>query len=278
MKIKLRLEAEIAEREIKEKGVVINSFLADTTFQGWSSTEDILRAIKEITPEIIFGGVTETIQKTLSVDYTLKSTIATIESISVTVPATPRPQINLRKIEPITLGKLMKTVPFTLKFLPLLPPKAHFYYFTDEIYRKEDSRYRKLDEALTLLASYRGDLDVTILIRSRFLPDVWDMIVRKLGIEKYPTLIVSSESLKIEDIDITNPNYTPPTVNVVKIEAGLILDRILQDRDELFKFLEELHEAAKEGVAEETMRKRKIKEYLKIAEEKLENLISLIRS
>jgi len=283
--VKLQLQLEDSEK-IEEK-VKIYPYLSDTSLQTyWKQlTEDLYKIIGETGPKISVEEFRETIEKIqkllLSIDkITPPDTISTVEPIISSIEvikemlfSSRQPPIIFKRIGPPRLGEIMRTIPSTLKLPSAYPPNAYFYYFTDIMYQDERSKYRRLDEALTLMGRYRLDLEVVMFVRSLLPPKVWEILTKKLGVIRYPALITSKESLEVDKINLYGDEYTPPNVTVVKIEAGLILDNILQDRDKLFNFLEELYEATKEGIAEESLRKRKIIEVLKMTGKEIKELI-----
>ena len=152
-------------------------------------------------------------------------------------------------------------------------PRAYFYYFTDALFRREDSKYRLLDDSLTLLGRHREGIEVIMIDRDRIPSETWDAILRGLGIRKYPALIVSSHSLGIEKLEWVATEYNPPDVDFVKLERGIIADQILRDRDKLNEFLNELFDAAKEGITENTLRKTLILEALKMVRKEVRDII-----
>ena len=169
-----------------------------------------------------------------------------------------------------TLEQKMMSIPFTLRAIPAVQPSAYFYYFSDDFSESENSKYRLLDESLTFLGKYRKGIEVIMIDRDRFPSETWDAILRGLGIRKYPALIVSSHSLGIEKVAT---EYNPPNVDFAKWERGIIADQILRDRDKLDEFLNELFDAAKEGITEGTLRKTLILEALKMVGREVRDII-----
>ena len=172
-----------------------------------------------------------------------------------------------------TIEKKMMSIPFTLRPIYAGQPRAYFYYFTDALFRREDSKYRLLDDSLTLLGRHREGIEVIMIDRDRIPSETWDAILRGLGIRKYPALIVSSHSLGIEKLEWVATEYNPPDVDFVKLERGIIADQILRDRDKLNEFLNELFDAAKEGITENTLRKTLILEALKMVGREVRDII-----
>jgi len=189
-------------------------------------------------------------------------------------------EINRKVIEKVpkrTLEQMMISIPYTLKTLPIESPEAYFYYFTDEIYRSEQSKYRLLDEILTLFGRYRKGLEVIIIDRDRIPNKLWDVMIRGLGIENYPALIISSSPLGIEELSPNTTEYYPPT-NFAKLERGYIADEILNDKDKLISLLTELFDAAREGIAEKTLNRVKILEALKMVGKNIKDIIVKVSS
>jgi len=172
-----------------------------------------------------------------------------------------------------TIEKKMMSIPFTLRPIYAGQPRAYFYYFTDALFRREDSKYRLLDDSLSLLGRHREGIEVIMIDRDRIPSETWDAILRGLGIRKYPALIVSSHSLGIEKLEWVATEYNPPDVDFVKLERGIIADQILRDRDKLDEFLNELFDAAKEGITENTLRKTLILEALKMVGREVRDII-----
>jgi len=188
----------------------------------------------------------DTIRKTILSEAFLSEAFDIIISLNERVPKR-------------TLEQEMVSIPHTLRTLPAEPPKAYFYYFTDEIYRSEQSKYRLLDDLLTLLGRHRKELEVIIIDRDRIPSKLWDMITKSLGIKNYPALVVSSYSLGIEELDINATECYPLAPIFAKLERGYIADQFLSDRDELISLLNELFDAAREGIAEKTLTCKNIK-------------------
>ncbi|ADC65352.1 hypothetical protein Ferp_1194 [Ferroglobus placidus DSM 10642] len=104
----------------------------------------------------------------------------------------------------------------------------------------------------------------------------WDVITKGLGIKKYPALIVSSSSLNIEDMKISDIEYVPPPISFAKWERGMIADVILEDRDELSTFLDELIDAAKEGINQMTLQKKVILKALEKVKKDIKDVLVVI--
>jgi len=181
-----------------------------------------------------------------------------------------------KRVPKRTLEQEMISIPHTLRTLPAEPPKAYFYYFTDEIYRSEQSKYRLLDDLLTLLGRHRKELEVIIIDRDRIPSKLWDMITKSLGIKNYPALVVSSYSLGIEKLDINATEYYPLAPIFAKLERGYIADQFLSDRDELISLLNELFDAAREGIAEKTLRRAKILKVLETVGKSVRDIIAIV--
>jgi DNA-binding protein len=173
-----------------------------------------------------------------------------------------------------TLEEFMLRIPHTYEVLHYEKPEAYFYYFTDENYRREDSKYRLLDETLTIFGSFRRNVKVITIVREGVPSGLWNAIMKGLELDSYPALVVSSESLGIEKLAIDTNEYKPPTRKIARWKSGFINDLHLQDKDTLRKLLNELHDAAREGISLETlMRKKTIEEVLKKAGVEIKNLI-----
>jgi hypothetical protein len=175
------------------------------------------------------------------------------------------------------LKQLMRPIPNTIGKIPKFGGKvAYFYFFTEEAYRTEGSKYAILFERLLWIGYTRRDLDVYIIEREDVPNEFWDMITEKLGIRNYPALIVSHESLGIEELDIAATEYNPPSVSFVKWERGWIGDKFLEDRDKLHEFLIDLYDAARKKLTKNTLRKKIILEVLKSVGKSLKDLKDVI--
>lgn len=197
----------------------------------------------------------------------------TVESLKLTVhiPDFNVPKVNLPKLTR-TLGDMMISIPNTLKIPHLEQPRVYFYYLTDECYTFE-SKYKLLDEVLTLFGRRRRDVEVIIVERDRIPTNLWDVILKGLGIEKYPALIVSKHPIGIEGLTEDVKEFKPAT-EYLKFERGLIADTLFEDREIAYSLITELADAAKIGKdLKDVMRRKEIWELLKKILKKGEEVI-----
>lgn len=164
--------------------------------------------------------------------------------------------------------------PHTFLQLPKGQTEAYFYYFTDETYTRKESKYRTLDNRLTLLGRHRTGLKVIVIDRDRISPEFWETVIDALEIGKYPTLLVSESSLGIEEASEDETNFQPYDGTYASLERGVIAEHILDDGDKLNSFLTELHDGARANDIRQAITKRKIIEMLAIGKEEVEKLIN----
>ena len=182
-----------------------------------------------------------------------------------------------RMLETIQMRRplIREMVSFSYHQLPEREPRAYFYYFTDPMYKKKTSKFKRMDDRLVLLGRERPDVMVVAIDRDRVSSTLWDVLVRKLEIKKYPALIISSESLEIEKIDLSFPDKfsVPPVKSAIKFDRGIISDRVYKDEDNLSDFLNDMYDGAKENNLEERLRKQKILGGISITIEQIKDLI-----
>ncbi len=179
-----------------------------------------------------------------------------------------------KEADPPNLDQILVSTPLTLRQLPQKTVDVYFYYFTDEFYSSESSKYRLLDEVLGLFGRYRAGLEVIIIDRDRIPLNLWEAMLAGLEIKKYPALVVSSYSLGIENLSINSSCYNPPKVSFAKLESGFIADKILEDRDKLIKLLNELYDAAREKrELSKSIRKETIIEMLKLVGKDVKDIL-----
>lgn len=172
-----------------------------------------------------------------------------------------------------TVSEELSPTPHTLWELPKNDTLAYFYYFTDETYSNDGSKFKRLDDCLTILGRHRSGLEVVIIDRDRLTPITWDAITDGLSLEDYPALVIAEEPLGIEDVHIGATEFDPNKVDYATIEDGIISDHILQDDDEIRNFLNELYDASLNNDIESSMKREKISKYLSIAKDEVKSLI-----
>ncbi|WP_135665329.1 hypothetical protein [Halorhabdus rudnickae] len=175
--------------------------------------------------------------------------------------------------KPETVGESLTPTPHTLWQLPKRETNAYFYYFTDAQFTESDSKYKHLDNALTLLGRNRAQLEVAIIDRDRTKPELWDALVGGFDIDDYPALVVAEKELGVRDLDLTADAFDPSDGTYAMIESGIIEDRILDDPDEIREFLNALFDGARESEIERQMQTQKVKQGISIAAEKVEQFI-----
>lgn len=173
------------------------------------------------------------------------------------------------------IGEALRATPHTLFQLPKEDPEAYFYYFTDEQYTDESSKFRTLDSCLTTLGRYRKGIEVVVIDRDRLPSPVWDLLIEGFDVEKYPALVVAEEELGVRDVGYDTRGFTPNETNYAILENGLITDHILQDSDELKTFLNELYDAAKHDSVKSTVQREKIISVLTIGKNEIESILSV---
>lgn len=176
---------------------------------------------------------------------------------------------------PSTLGDVLTPTPHTLYQLPKRDTNAYFYYFTDHSYSAQDSKFRALDEQLTLFGRNRSQVEVAMIDRDRIRMELWDTIIEGLDIEDYPALVVANRELGVRDIEFGTERFIPADADYAVIENGLIADSILDDTDEIRDFLNGLFDCARDGNLKQGMRKRKVIEGLKIGKSEITNILTL---
>jgi hypothetical protein len=175
------------------------------------------------------------------------------------------------------LGDTLRPTPYTPQTywqIPKGPIESYFCYFTSKEYRNESSDYRLLDETLLKYGAYSDRRTVIVVDRYKIPDPLWDAILEKLDINDWPALTVCQTSLGLEEVQLTDSSFQcPKKTEFVKLERGVISDRLLNDPDKLKDFLNSLHEATKDNNLKNTMRKLKSKELLSIGSEKIESMV-----
>lgn len=174
-----------------------------------------------------------------------------------------------------TVASQLRPTPHTLWQMPKRETNAYFYYFTDATYSGEDSKFRQLDDELTLLGRHRKGIEVVFIDRDRYRMEHWRAFLDGLSIDSYPALLVAEAPIGIEDADQGTTEFVPNDVNYAKIENGIIQDNILSDPDDTRQFLNALFDAAFENELESQMRREKVVECLKIGTDKIGGILSL---
>ena len=178
------------------------------------------------------------------------------------------------KSEISSLQNQLSPTPYTLWQFPKSDVFAYFYYFTDEIYTQDESKFTTLDNQLTLLGRNRGGLEVGIFDRDRMAEEAWQLIIQGLAIDNYPALVVSDGPLGVEEIDMNTEKFSPNDVEFAILENGIISDTILEDPDETRNFLNTLFDAARDNDIKREVRRQKVIESLTIAKEEVKDLFT----
>lgn len=177
---------------------------------------------------------------------------------------------------PPTVAEQLKPTPHTLYQLPKRDTNAYIYYFTDGMYSRPDSKYKELDNQLTLLGRNREQLEVVIVDRDRVDEEIWQLALNGVDVDEYPALIVADRELGIGDISAADSIFTPtPKGEYATIESGILLDDILKDPDGITDFLNALYDAALRNNIESEMRKEKITDALSISASTIQDIISV---
>lgn len=174
-----------------------------------------------------------------------------------------------------TVAERLRPTPHTLYQLPKRDTNAYIYYFTDAAYSRDDSKYKELDNQLTLFGRNREQLEVVIVDRDRIDHQVWQLILNGLGVDNYPSLVVADRELGVGDVSVADSMFTPARGEYATIESGMLLDDILQDTDEITGFLNALYDAALKNEINTGMRKEKVVNALSIGKNTVQDLISV---
>lgn len=177
--------------------------------------------------------------------------------------------------EPTTIGERLNATPHTLYQMPKRETNAYFYYFTDDTYGAEDSKFKTLDDELTLLGRNRSHLEVAMIDRDRIRVELWDTLINGFGIDDYPALVVADSELGVRDVDLDTDSFTPGDGDYAVIENGIIADSILDDNDQIRNFLNGLFDCARIGKIKNGMRKKKVIEGLKIGKDEITAILSI---
>lgn len=178
-------------------------------------------------------------------------------------------------VNPSTMGDVLTPTPHTLYQLPKRDTNAYFYYFTDHSYSAEDSKFRDLDDQLTLFGRNRSQVEVAMIDRDRIRHELWDTIIEAFDIEDYPALVVADRELGVRDVDLTTDQFSPENGSYAVIQNGIIADAILKDTDQIRDFLNGLFDCARGGNLRNGMRKRKIIEGLKIGRDEIKSILTI---
>ncbi len=176
---------------------------------------------------------------------------------------------------PTTFGERLQATPHTLYQMPKRETNAYFYYFTDDSYSREDSKFKALDDELTLLGRNRSQLEVAMIDRDRIRIELWDALISGFDISDYPSLVVADQELGVRDVELSEDSFSPENGNYAVIESGIISDSILSDNDRIRDFLNGLFDCSRNGDMKDGMRKRKVVEGLKIAKGEITNILSV---
>ncbi|MBO4248366.1 PadR family transcriptional regulator [Halomicrobium sp. IBSBa] len=177
--------------------------------------------------------------------------------------------------DPETWGDLLTPTPHTLYQLPKRDTNAYFYYFTDSQYSRQASKFKVLDNQLTLIGRNRTQAEVVMIDRDRIRTERWDLLTEGFGIDDYPALVVSEGELGVSDLELTATSFEPTGAAYAKLENGIIADDLLGDVDDVTNFLNNLFDCARDGELETGMRKKKIKSSLTIAGKEIKDILSV---
>lgn len=175
--------------------------------------------------------------------------------------------------EPKTVGEKLRPTPHTLYQMPKRDTNAYFYYFTDDSYTESDSKYKALDDELTLFGRNRSGLEVAMIDRDRIRPQLWDTLTSGFGIDSYPALVVSDQELGVRDTELGD-QFDPNDGNYAILENGLIQDEILKNSDAIRDFLNTMFDHARRGEMRRAMQKEKVLECLSVTKSELQRFIS----
>ena len=104
------------------------------------------------------------------------------------------------------------SIPFKFRGAPQREKTAYLYYFTDELGRE---KYRDFDEKLCIFGRYRDEVDVLIIDKDRVSRELWNALLKGLGIKEIPALVVSDSTLNIENaLEEGATKYEPPTEEI----------------------------------------------------------------
>ncbi|WP_338739488.1 hypothetical protein [Haloplanus salilacus] len=177
--------------------------------------------------------------------------------------------------EPKPVAELLQPTPHTLYQLPKRDTNAYIYYFTDSTYSQPNSKYKQLDDQLTLLGRHRQQLEVVIIDRDRTDPTLWKILMNGLDIDDYPAIVVAGRELGVGDVTIADSMFTPTPTDYATLENGMLLDDILRDVDETRDFLNGLYDAALTNSIQSGMRKEKVIQGLSIGKDQIEKILTI---
>lgn len=177
--------------------------------------------------------------------------------------------------QPGTVEAELRPTPHTLWQMPKRDTNAYFYYFTDATYSAPESKFRKLDDELTLLGRHRSGLEVIIVNREHYRMETWQAFLDGFGIDTYPAIVVSEAATGLEETDMNANVFEPDDVTYAKIENGIIQDSILSDPDDTKQFLNALFDAAFDNDIESKMRREKVLQGLKITKQEVMTILSI---
>ena len=174
-----------------------------------------------------------------------------------------------------TIAEQLEATPHTLYQLPKRDTNAYFYYFTDDFYTTSDSKFKTLDDALTLMGRNRGRLKMVMIDRDRCPPETWELTTEAFDIDEYPALVVAETELGVGDVEPSDPVFRPGDADYAVIESGIFMDDVISDHDEVRQFLTGLFDAAIDDDIEASMKKDKVLRGLTITAEKLSKIVTL---
>jgi len=206
--------------------------------------------------------------------YTTASDLDTGQLLDPDVKTPMAPQANGNNGPP-TIAEQLEATPHTLYQLPKRDTNAYFYYFTDDFYTDEGSKFKTLDDALTLMGRNRGRLKMVMIDRDRCQPETWELTTEAFEIDEYPALVVAETELGVGDVEPSDTVFQPSDGDYAVIESGIFLDDVISDRDEVRQFLTGLFDAALDDDIESSMRNEKVLRGLEIGAEKLSKIITV---
>lgn len=174
-----------------------------------------------------------------------------------------------------SVSEQLEATPHTLYQLPKRDTNAYFYYFTDDFFTSDDSKFKTLDDALTLMGRNRGRLKMVMIDRDRCAPETWELITTGFEIDEYPALVVAETELGVRDVEPSDITFEPEDGGYAVIESGIFMDDVISDRDEVRQFLTGLFDAALDDDIEASMKQEKVLRGLEIGAGKLSQIITV---
>jgi uncharacterized protein YjbI with pentapeptide repeats len=181
------------------------------------------------------------------------------------------------------VGDIIHPTPYTPQTywqVPKTETDVYFFYFTGNNYRDEESKYRRLDENLVKHGAFADRCEVICMDKSAIPDPLFYSILDTLGIDDWPALVISRQSLGFEEISRQDKHFQlPDNTDFVKLERGIVANKIIGDSDKLDEFIHDMEEAAIMGESlKSTAMKKKISEWLKLGGERMEDIILMSAS